>query len=70
MLHLCAVEQALDGLVPPLDKDNPASSLIPWLNEVRISQGAITSIINLPSQSETRIKSRYMYVPDAKWEHK
>ena len=61
ILHLCAVKQALANLDPPLDKDNPASSLTPWLNEVRVAQNAITSIINLPSQSAIRVESRLVY---------
>lgn len=71
ILHLRAVEQALVNLVPPLDKDNPASSLTPWLNEVRVAQNAITSIINLPSQSAIRVESRYIicynFACDVQW---
>ena len=59
LVALSPVEQALINLVPPLDKENPASSLTPWLNEVRLSQNAITSIIDLPSQCGLRVESRY-----------
>jgi hypothetical protein len=52
ILHLVAVEQAFKSLVPPLDKSDPACNLIPWLNEVRASQNAITSVISLPIKSK------------------
>ena len=58
-LHLQAVERTLDDLVPPLDKDNPAASLTPWLKDVRMSQNAITSVISLPSQNSMRVNARY-----------
>ncbi len=59
ILHLQAVERALDELCPPLDKDKPSDSLHPWLNDVRVSQNVVLSIISLPSQSSIRMESRY-----------
>lgn len=58
ILHFCAVEQVLVNLNPPLDKDDPASILIPWLNELHASQNAINSIISMPSKSEIKVESR------------
>lgn len=58
------MERALRGLDPEqhLEKDNPAQNLIPWLNEVHASQNAVSSAINLPSQSEIKVESRYVVV--------
>jgi uncharacterized membrane protein len=42
-----------------LQKDDPAQNLIPWLDEVHASQNAVSSAIDLPSQSEIREQSRY-----------
>ena len=59
VLHLYAVKRALEQLSPPMKKDNPAASLIPWLNEVRLAQNAITSILNFPSRNELKTDSQY-----------
>ena len=66
MLHLHAVDHALGILEPPLDKketeDKEKATLTHWLNQVRLSQSAINSILSLPSQSELTNRARYVYV--------
>ena len=54
------MEQALRSLDPEKDLqlDNPAQNLIPWLNEVHASQNAVSSAIELPSQSAMKVESR------------
>ena len=54
------MEKALKGLDPDqhLQKDDPAQNLIPWLNEMHASQNAVSSAIDLPSQSVIRVESR------------
>ena len=39
---------------------DPAVNLVPWLNEVRLFKGVVTSIINLPSQDKLSTESRYI----------
>ena len=58
LLPLYAVERALEMLRPqdPLKKDELA--LRDWLNQLRLSQNAIESILNLPSEHETAGKAR------------
>ena len=62
ILHLHAVENALDGMNPPLDKreseDREKALLISWLNQLRLSHNAINSILNLPSNSELANRTR------------
>lgn len=55
------MEQALRTLDPGphLNKDNPMQNFILWLDEVHASQNAVSSAINLSSQNEMRIDSRY-----------
>jgi len=65
LLHLYAVDHALEILEPPLDKketeDKEKATLTHWLNQVRLSQNAINSILSLPSQSELTNRVRYVY---------
>ena len=62
VLHLHAVNHALGSLEPPLDKkvseDKEKAVLASWLNQLRLSQNAIDSILNLPSQSELANRAR------------
>ena len=48
MIHLFAVERALEVLKPPMEKDKLAEHLLPWLNDVRLSRNAIDTILSLP----------------------
>ena len=58
LLPLYAVEGVLEMLRPqdPLKKDE--SALRDWLNQLRLSQNAIESILNLPFTCETAREAR------------
>ena len=62
MLHVYAVDHALGSLEPPLSKketeDKAKATLTQWLNQLRLSQNAIDSILSLPSQSKLISKAR------------
>ena len=58
MLHLFGLEKVFDWLEPPLRKDDPTQNLISWLNNIRLSQTAIQSILSLGSPSNLRAKLR------------
>ncbi len=58
LLHLCAVERALAILEPPLKKDE--ATMIQWLNNIRISQNTVDSILSLPSETDLGRRTRYM----------
>ena len=62
MLHLFAVEKALDELKPPLEKDKLAEHLIPWLNDIRLSRNAIDTILSLPSHNPLLEKARFVWL--------
>ena len=66
MLHLYAVDHALRSLEPPLGKketeDKEKATLMQWLNQLRLSQNAVDSILSLPSQSELTKSGRCVYV--------
>ena len=66
MLHLYAVDHALGSREPPLGKkDSEAkekATLTQWLNQLRLSQSAINSILSLPSESELTKRARCVYV--------
>ena len=66
VLHLHAVNHALGSLEPPLDKkdleDKEKGVLASWLNQLRLSQNAIDSILNLPAQSELANRARCVCV--------
>ena len=51
MLHLFAVEKALDDLKPPMEANEVAEHLLPWLNDLRLSQNAIDTILSLPPRN-------------------
>ena len=61
VLHLIAVEKLLHELQPPLKKDQIKQNLVPWLNELRMCQGTVNSIISLspPSQWVEELKHRW-----------
>ncbi len=54
ILHLCALDKALDCLSLNMDKDDEAVNLIPWMHDIRISQNIITAITEIPSHYELR----------------
>ena len=66
MLHLYAVDHALGSREPPLKKkdseDKEKATLTQWLNQLRLSQNAINSILSLPSESELTKRARCVYV--------
>ncbi len=61
LLHLCAVERALSSLdpEPPLDKDE--GTMIRWLNDIRLSQNAVDSILSIPSETGICKKARCVF---------
>ena len=66
VLHLHAVNHALGRLNPPLSKneseDKEKDVLTSWLSKLRLSQNAIDSILNLPSQTELANRARCVCV--------
>ena len=59
VLHLCAVNRALDSLFRPLtSREELDKSLLRWLKEVHTYQNTIISIINLPSDSGLKEEAR------------
>ena len=59
MLHLFAVEKALEDLKPPTDANKVAEHLLPWLNDLRLSQNAIDTILSLPPRNTMLENARY-----------
>ena len=59
MLHQFAVVKALDDLKPPTEKDDIADHLTPWLNDLRLSQNAIDTILSLPPRNATLENARF-----------
>ena len=62
MLHLFAVEKALDDLKPPMEKDDIADHLTPWLNDLRLSQNAIDTILSLPPRNAMLENTRLEHI--------
>ncbi len=60
LLHLYAVEKALDILKPP--NDGNKADMMKWLNKLRPSLNAVESTLNLPTPTELRIRLRAKYV--------
>ena len=52
VLHLFAVDKALDDLKPPMGENKVAEHLLPWLNDLRLSQNAIDTILSLPPRNK------------------
>lgn len=52
MLHLLAVDKLLHELQPPLNKESLKQNLVPWLNDIRMCQNTVNSILSLTSQSQ------------------
>ena len=52
VLHLFAVDKALDDLKPPMGANKVAQHLLPWLNDLRLSQNAIDTILSLPPRNK------------------
>lgn len=61
-LQLYAAEKMIEKLEPPLQKDNPNPNLVQWLNNIRLSQNTIESILNLKPQTERVLKSRLVII--------
>ena len=59
MLHQLAVVKALDDLKPPVEKDDITDHLTPWLNDLRLSQNAIDTILSLPPRNATLENARF-----------
>ena len=59
MLHQLAVVKALDDLKPPVEKDDITDHLTPWLNDLRLSQNAIDTILSLPPHNATLENARF-----------
>lgn len=62
MIHLFAVDKALEALKPPMEKDKLAEHLLPWLNDLRLSRNAIDTILSLPPYNAVLENAR-LYVP-------
>ena len=62
MLHLFAVKKALDDLKPPMEKDDVADHLTPWLNDLRLSQNAIDTILSLPPRNAMLENARFEHI--------
>ena len=52
MLHLLAVDKLLRELQPPLNKESLKQNLVPWLNDIRMCQNSVNSILSLTSQNQ------------------
>ena len=52
------MEKALEALNPPMEKDKLAENLLPWLNDLRLSQNAIDTILSLPPYNAMLEKAR------------
>ena len=52
MLHLLAVDKLLRELQPPLNKESLKQNLVPWLNDIRMCQNTVNSILSLTSQNQ------------------
>ena len=61
-LHLSAVEKVLSDLESPLGKDKPADNLSRWLNDVRLSQNVINSVLSLGSRSDAAARLRFIQI--------
>lgn len=59
-LHILALEKALGILEPPMSTDK-SSSIKLWVNNVRISQSSVDSILSLPSPRNMHERARYLY---------
>ena len=46
------MDKLLDDLQPPLNKDQLNKNLVPWLNDLRMCQNTVNSILSLTSQSQ------------------
>jgi hypothetical protein len=42
---------ALDKLKPPMEANKVAEHLLPWLNDLQLSQNAIDTILSLPPRN-------------------
>ena len=61
-MHLSAVERVLSDLESPLGKDKPTDNLSRWLNDVRLSQNVINSVLSLGSQSDAAAQLRFVQI--------
>ena len=61
-MHLSAVERVLSDMESPLGKDKPADNLSRWLNDVRLSQNVISSVLSLGSQSDAAAQLRFAQI--------
>jgi hypothetical protein len=46
------VDKVLHELQPPLNKESLKQNLVPWLNDIRMCQNTVNSILSLSSQSQ------------------
>ena len=53
------MEKVLDDLKPPMEKDKLAEHLLPWLNDLRLSQNAIDTILSLPPRNTMLENARF-----------
>lgn len=56
------MEKVLEELKPPLDKDKLAEHLLPWLNDLRLSQNAIDTILSFSPRNTMVDKLRFATV--------
>lgn len=56
------MEKVLEELKPPLDKDKLAEHLLPWLNDLRLSQNAIDTILSFSPHNTMVDKLRFATV--------
>ena len=46
------MDKLLRELQPPLNKESLKQNLVPWLNDIRMCQNTVNSILSLSSQSQ------------------
>ena len=56
------MEKALDVLKPPMEKDDVTDHLVPWLNDLRLSQNAIDTILSLPPHNKMLEDARFIHI--------
>ena len=45
------MDKALDDLKPPMEPNEVDDHLLPWLNDLRLSQNTIATILSLPPRN-------------------
>lgn len=58
-LHLYAAIKVMDKLEPPLEKVDPNPNLNKWLDDIKLSQSIVDSILSLNTHTDSAVKARY-----------